>query len=104
AMAVNAGENDVEPAHVPDNNVGWGRLNIDNVLYFPGDARRSVLVDATAGLMDRQFVEYQIQVADPVQPFSVSLCWTDAPGNPAFVRQIVNDLDLVVSNGAVTYV
>lgn len=103
AMAVNSGENDVAPARVPDNNVGWGRINIDNVLYFPGDQRRTLLIDATDGLQHREFVEYQVQVTDPGQPFSVSLCWTDVPGNPIVVQQLVNDLDLVVTNGVLTY-
>lgn len=103
AMAVNSGENDVLSAHVPDNIVGWGRIAIDNVLFFPGDSRRILLIDETQGLVDRKFAEYRVQVTNPPQPFSVSLCWTDAPGSPILLSQIVNDLDLVVTNGTVTY-
>jgi len=103
AMAVNSGENDMPPFFVPDNNVGWGRLNLDNVLYFPGDARRTLLVDGAEGLLDNEYVEYEIQVTDPGQPLSITLCWTDAPGNPAAAVQIVDDLDLVVRHGGVTY-
>ena len=103
AMAMNSGTNDVPGQFAPDNHVGWGRIALDDVLYFPGDARRLLLVDAKDGLVDRQYVEYEVHVTDPSQPLEVSLVWTDAPGNPAAARQIVNDLDLVVTHGTTTY-
>jgi uncharacterized repeat protein (TIGR01451 family) len=37
------------------------------------------------------------------QPFRVTLAWTDAPGNPAASKQLVNDLDLQVTIGGKTY-
>ena len=103
AMAMNSGDGDIPGYYLPDNNIGWGRMNLDNVLYFPGDARRLWLADEKQGLTDQQYIEYQIQVTDPTQPFEVSLVWTDAPGNPAATRAIVNDLDLKVTHGATTY-
>jgi hypothetical protein len=103
AIAVGSAVNDVLGFAAPDNNVGWGRLDLDQVLYFPGDSSRTLLVDAAPGLLDREYAEYQVMVRDASQPLRVALCWTDAPGNPAVVRQIVNDLDLVVTNGATTY-
>lgn len=103
AMAMNSGEGDIPGYYLPDNNIGWGRMNLDNVLYFPGDARRLWLADEKQGLSDQEYVEYQIQVTDPTQPLEVSLVWTDAPGNPAATRAIVNDLDLKVTHGATTY-
>ncbi|HEV8479885.1 MAG TPA: S8 family serine peptidase, partial [Candidatus Eisenbacteria bacterium] len=103
AMAMNSGDGGMAGYYIPDNNVGWGRMNLDNVLYFPGDARRTWLADEKQGLADQQYVEYQIQVDDPTQPLEISLVWTDAPGNPAAARAIVNDLDLKVMHGATTY-
>jgi subtilisin family serine protease len=103
AMAVTAGRNDVSGFRVPDNSIGYGRLTIDDVLYFPGDASRTLLVDTRDGLSDQQFVEYQVQVTDPTRPLKIGLCWTDAPGNPASQVQIVNDLDLVVTHDGATY-
>ena len=47
--------------------------------------------------------EYQVLVTDNTQPLNVTLVWTDAPGNPAVTAQLVNDLDLVVTHGASTY-
>jgi hypothetical protein len=103
AMAVGSAMNDVLGFAAPDNNVGWGRIDLDQVLYCPGDSSRTVLVDAAPGLTDREYVEYQVLVKDASQPLRVSMCWTDAPGNPAVKTQIVNDLDLIVANGPASY-
>ena len=103
AMAVNAGRNDVVGFRVPDNVIGYGRLALDDVLYFPGDSSRTQLVDTGDGLSDQQFVEYQVQVTDSSRPLKIALCWTDAPGNPAAQVQIVNDLDLLVTHNGSTY-
>jgi hypothetical protein len=103
AMAVAGARNDVAGFHVPDNTIGYGRLTLDDVLYFPGDTSRTLLVDPPDGLTDGRYVEYQVQVTDPTQPLKVALCWTDAPGNPASAVQLVNDLDLQVLHDGATY-
>ena len=103
AMAVAAARNDIVSYTAPDNSIGFGRLTIDDVLYFPGDARRTLLVDTRDGLEDQQFVEYQVQVTDPAQPLKIALCWSDAPATPAAQVTLVNDLDLLLTNGVVTY-
>ena len=103
AMAIGASRDDVSGYHAPDFNIGWGRLTLDDVLYFPGDSSRTLLIDGTDGLIDKEFIEYQVRVTDSSQPLRIALCWTDAPGNPAVVSQIVNNLNLVVSNGTTTY-
>jgi Subtilase family len=36
-------------------------------------------------------------------PFRVTLAWTDAPGSPSAGQELVNDLDLTVTIGGVTY-
>ena len=105
AMAINASDNSVTgyTTTYPDNNIGYGRLKIDNVLYFPGDARKTLLVDNTDGLGQGQYIEYQVNVTDTTQPLEVSLCWSDYPGSPVSAVQLVNNLDLTVTNGVQTY-
>jgi len=103
AMAMASSRNDVTSYRVPDNTIGYGRLTLDDVLHFPGDISRTLLVDSNDGLHDQQYVEYQVQVTDPVQPLKIVLCWTDAPAHPASQVQIVNDLDLLVTHGGSTY-
>ncbi|HEY2954369.1 MAG TPA: S8 family serine peptidase [Candidatus Eisenbacteria bacterium] len=103
AMAVNSADNGVSGYTAPDNNIGWGRVDADNVLYFAGDARKLLLVDNTAGLANGQYIEYQINVVDGAVPLEVTLCWSDYPGHPAAAVQLVNNLDLTVSKGATVY-
>ncbi len=103
AMAINSADNGVTGYTAPDNNIGYGRVKADNVLYFAGDARKTLLVDQTAGLAQGQYVEYQVNVVDGAQPLEVSLAWSDYPGNPANAIQLVNNLDLTVTNGVLTY-
>src|SRR5262249_54087519 len=47
--------------------------------------------------------EYQINVADASEGLEVSLCWMDYPGNPSVTNQLVNDLNLTVTNGTLTF-
>lgn len=103
AMAVNSGSFAVGPAAAPDNNIGWGRMLLDDVLYFAGDARRLLLYDEAGGLSTGAFDEYQVYVYDSGVPLEVSLVWTDYPGNPALLVQLVNNLDLRVTHGADVY-
>lgn len=44
-----------------------------------------------------QSYEVSGQIYDPTKPFRVTLAWTDAPGDPAAFKQLVNDLDLEVT-------
>ena len=50
-----------------------------------------------------QSYELKGTVADPTKPFRVTLAWTDAPGNPAAFKQLVNDLNLEVTIGGQLY-
>ncbi len=50
-----------------------------------------------------QSYEVSGRVADPTNPFRVTLAWTDAPGNPGALKQLVNDLDLQVTIGGQIY-
>lgn len=104
AMAINSAADSMAASNfAPNNNIGWGRVTVDSVLYFAGDTRRLALVDHTQGLGQGDYVEYQVRVASTLIPLKVSLVWTDYPGNPAVSRQIVNDLDLTVNDGTNTY-
>lgn len=104
ALCVASTENDMSGFTIPDNNVGWGRLNADNILYFTGDARRLALIDDKDGLATGEFVDYEINVSDASQSLKIALVWTDKEGNPASGTQLVNNLDLTVTDpSAVVY-
>ncbi|HVM60227.1 MAG TPA: choice-of-anchor D domain-containing protein [Verrucomicrobiae bacterium] len=50
-----------------------------------------------------QSYEVDGQIFDPTLPFRVTVAWTDPPGNPGVLQQLVNDLDLQVTIGGQTY-
>ena len=50
-----------------------------------------------------QSYEVSGQVRSNGLPFRVTLAWTDAPGSPAALQQLVNDLDLDVTIGGQIY-
>lgn len=103
AMMVNSAIDDFAAFSIPDNNIGWGRILLDNVMYFPGDTRRTVVIDEEDGVATGEAREYQIFVSDTSQDLKVSLVWTDVASTPAAAINLVNDLDLEVFDGTSTY-
>ncbi len=98
AMAISSTDNDMTGLPIPNNVVGWGRMKVDNILYFPGDAARTALVDQTDGLLTGDFIEYEVRVDGAAVPLKITLCWFDKEGSPAAARQLVNDLNLTVTD------
>ena len=81
---------------VPDNNIGWGRLALDETLFPSNRAVR---------LVDRIPYSHGAELAYTVTttneaPLDIQLSWIDCPGDPSAAVALVNDLDLVVSNKA----
>jgi len=81
----------------PNNSQGWGRINLDNSLYFAGDTLGLRVVDETTGLSTGQYKEYQYTISSNSQPFKVILTWTDYPGSVGASKALVNNLDLKVT-------
>jgi len=83
---------------VPDNNVGWGRVDLDSSLYFAGDRSKLWVKDDTVGLATGDSAVYTIQVDSSAMPFRVALVWTDYPGTMRAALILVNDLNLTVKS------
>gem|GEM_PF-609454 len=81
--------------NIPDNNQGWGLINLEDSLYFSGDINKMRIVDDWDGVSTAQSADYIYYISEPT-PLRFVLTWTDYPGNPAASKDIVNDLDLVV--------
>ncbi|GAI00222.1 unnamed protein product, partial [marine sediment metagenome] len=63
AMLVNCADPSISGyTNVPNNNIGWGRIDLDSVLYFSGDTKNLAIVDEETGLSTGQFVEYTYSV------------------------------------------
>lgn len=80
----------------PNNNQGWGRINLDNAMFFASDARGLIVDDHRAGLGTGDFVSYDLAIGDVSEPVEVTLVWSDYPGSPG-TGGLVNDLDLTVT-------
>jgi hypothetical protein len=103
AMMVNSGVDNFASYSIPDNNIGWGRILLDNVMYFPGDTRRTVVLDESDGVVTGEVRTYEVHVAGNGEDVKITLVWTDPPSTPLAASNLINDLDLVVSDGSSTY-
>ncbi len=102
ATLVNSATSVTGATAIPSNCQGWGRVLLDDALYFAGDARRLWVRDSLGAFATGSSNEdrsYPFTVKSG-QPFKVTLAWTDFPSTPAASRNLVNDLDLVVTGPA----
>ncbi|MEO0107327.1 MAG: T9SS type A sorting domain-containing protein, partial [candidate division WOR-3 bacterium] len=103
AMLIVSADPNVGTYIVPDSNIGFGRVDIDSVLYFAGDTRRLALWDDTSGLTTGQYKEYYINVYDSTLALRCALVWTDTAAAVGSIPNIVNDLNLQMTNPYGTY-
>jgi hypothetical protein len=92
-----------ELAPIPNNDQGWGRLNLNNLLRdAPFTTRGPRLVfDQDAPLTsDGSERIVSVQAHHAGRPLRVTLAWTDAPGAVQARPALVNDLDLEVTEVA----
>ena len=81
----------------PNFNQGWGRIHLENSLFFKGDLRRMVIDDNETGLATGESITYSFDVQEPGVPFEVTVAWSDFPGLQNTTPELVNDLDLLVT-------
>jgi hypothetical protein len=84
----------------PDNNQGWGRVDMVNTLVY--DNVRGLEYVEHAGLETGQDFEISF-FAGIDAPLRVTLVWTDFPGVEASDGALTNDLDLIVEAPDGTY-
>jgi len=101
AMAVCSGDSGVAGMSPPDDTSGFGRLDLDSVLYFDTlgtDARKLAVIDNRTGLASGTYIQYRVNVNDSTLPLRAALAWVDTAAavnaNPA----IVNNFSLQLTN------
>jgi hypothetical protein len=87
---------------IPGNGQGYGRVLLDNALFFPGDHRSLLVDDNRTGLDGASIVQpffkvYTVAVA-PGQPLDVTLVYPDPPGTAGSAFQMVNYLYVEVDH------
>jgi subtilisin family serine protease len=93
AIAVTGADSNVSFAQVPSDAVGWGRLNLAQVLHFPGDSVSLDFVDERRGVATGEYQEYEFLYGRR-DPMRVTLAWTDTAAAPNADIALVNDLNL----------
>ncbi|MFO8059635.1 MAG: S8 family serine peptidase [Bacillota bacterium] len=87
----------------PNCSQGWGLLNLEGSLYWPGDARSMKAWDNPTQLNTGDGWEEEILIGDGSQPLHLHLVWTDPAPAQGSQRHLVNDLnlELVAPDGSV---
>ncbi len=105
ATLINSGTDVTGIAGFPSATEGWGRVLLEDALYFAGDTRRLIVLDdlrRVSGLTTGQSKTYSINVSAGM-PLKITLVWTERQAalnaNPAYI----NDLNLVVTGPGGTY-
>ncbi|MDD4308005.1 MAG: hypothetical protein PHU53_04265, partial [Thermoplasmata archaeon] len=83
-------------AAIPNMNEGWGRIHLENSIYFVGDTIKTAAVDNINGLLTNDYIEYQYSVVAGTR-LKIALAYTDFEGDPAAAKMLVNDLNLLVT-------
>lgn len=89
----------------PGEQEGWGRISLDNTIYFNGETRTLFVRDIrnADGLSTGDVAAYAVEVTSPAESLRITLAWTEPPATLGAAAAQVNDLDLVVldPNGVV---
>jgi len=83
----------------PGNVQGWGRIMLDDPLYFAGDDRRLRIQEmpTAGGLTTGNSVTSHFELASSAEPLKLTLAWTDPPGSSSSSAALINNLDLVLT-------
>jgi len=84
---------------IPGNCQGWGRVLLEDSLFFTGQARKLWVKDnatafATGSTNEDRTFTFSVTAGEP---FKATLAWTDFPSTPAASVNINNDVDLIVT-------
>jgi hypothetical protein len=99
ATLVNSAVSMTGTTAIPANCQGWGRVLLENALFFTGQTRKLWVKDNAPAFNtgstneDRSF-SFSVTAGESLK---VSLAWTDFPSTPAANPNLNNDLDLLVT-------
>ncbi|MBN2208499.1 MAG: S8 family serine peptidase [Candidatus Coatesbacteria bacterium] len=88
---------------IPSTGQGWGRILLDDALFFVGDQCRMDVYDVSPGLSTGQNDTYEVKCEGDCK-LEFTLVWTDHESSLSASTNLVNDLDLtVVAPGSTTF-
>ncbi|MCB1032768.1 MAG: S8 family serine peptidase, partial [Acidobacteria bacterium] len=86
-------------ASIPGNCQGWGRVLLEDALFFSGQSRELFVEDDATGFASGSSGEsrtFNFTVSGG-EPLKATLAWTDFPAATLASPTLVNDLDLIVT-------
>lgn len=86
------------PGPIPNNDEGWGRINLANIIVtnLNNAPLYHQYLDQSVLLTSGQVCVQHVLVRSPGQRLKITLAYTDVPGFPGAIPALVNDLDLEV--------
>jgi hypothetical protein len=98
AIVINSAVDMTGVANYPTDQEGWGRILLDDALYFPGDSRRLWFRDVShaQGLSTGGTDAFPLRVAGAGEPLKITMAFTDHAASIAADPAPVHDLDLEV--------
>jgi len=107
AVVVNAAADMVgtgSPGSIPNYDEGWGRVLLDDALFFDGDARELIADDVTPGVTQGAVQVFEFEVDSDAVPLEIVLVWTDYAATSGCSIALINNLDLTVTGpGGLVY-
>ncbi len=94
---------DIASADIPNYNEGWGRVLLDDVLFFDGDARELIIHDVAPGVSQGGTDQFEFEVDSSSVPLEIVLVWSDYPASSGASVAIQNNLNLTVAGPGGTY-
>jgi len=88
---------DMGTLDIPNYNEGWGRVLLNDALYFENDSRELICEDVTPGVTQGATETFEFEVDSSTVPLEIVLVWTDYPATSGSAVAIQNNLDLTVT-------
>ncbi len=103
AMAMVSCDPNVGSYVIPSYDIGWGRIDVDSVLYFTGDIRKLIIKDDTVGVGTGQSKIDSFAVTNSALPLRVVVAWTDTAAAANANPTLINDLNVTLTAPGGTY-
>lgn len=102
ATIINSGADMTGVTGYPSNREGWGRMLLENVLHFSGDARSLLVFDVRNNdddaLSTGESNVHTFKVDSASEQLRVTMSFTDVPANVGAAMAPINNIDLEVTS------
>lgn len=98
ASTVDMGVTEGKGKPIPNRTEGWGRVVLDNALYFAGESKALIISENETGVSTGDSVINTINIVNTDEPLKIVLAWSDTAATALADPTLINDLDLTVTS------